>query len=242
MLRQSLAAEAIGTFAFCLVGGGAILTSAAVGGGPGLVGIALAHGIMLSVAVSACMNFSGGHINPAVTIAMMSTGRIDPVTGFQYVIAQLIGGMAAGVLLANVIFAGVDDPSVEGTASVVETQFNGTPNYGTLLGANGMLKAILIEALATFILIYAIFGTAVDPRHPNLGGFGIGLTVAALILFCGPLTGASMNPARTFGTGFLMGERFWSQQLVYWIGPILGAVTAAWTYDCLILKKEPRDA
>ena len=106
-----------------------------------------------------------------------------------------------------------------------------------------MGKAILVEAALTFLLLFAVFGTAVDPRAPKIGGFGIGLTVGVDILLGGPITGAAMNPARTFGTGivaFLSGNlpTFWSQHVVYWAGPVIGAVTAALIYDRFIMEKK----
>jgi glycerol uptake facilitator-like aquaporin len=140
------------------------------------------------------------------------------------------------VLLANVIFVNINTPGGE---SVVQAAFNGTPQYNP--AQMGMFKAMAIEAVATFLLVFAVFGTAVDPRHPNVGGFGVGLTITALILFCGPLTGGAMNPARTFGTGFLMGGVFWSQQIVYWVGPIAGGVIAGLVYDaCITQPKSDR--
>lgn len=244
MPTKSLVAEAVATFALCFVGGGAILVDAMLGDtGPGLVGIALAHGIILAVGVTATMNISGAHINPAVTVAMLVTGRISGGDALLYILAQLFGGVVAGVLLAYVLFAGVMTPGPE-SQSVVAAAMNGTPYYDpSVLGGAAMVKAIVIEATLTFLLLFAVFGTAVDPRHPNVGGFGIGLTITALILAAGPLTGASMNPARTFGTGIVTGATFWSQQIVYWIGPIAGAVIAALLYDGLILdKRETKNA
>src|SRR5258706_1550886 len=93
---------------------------------------------------------------------------------------------------------------------------------------------VLIEAVLTFFLLLAVFGTAVDPRAPKIGGFGIGLTVLVDVLVGGPLTGASMNPARTFGPALAGG--FWQNDLVYWIGPIIGAIIAALIYEYVILR------
>lgn len=96
--------------------------------------------------------------------------------------------------------------------------------------------AIGLEAIATFFLLIAVFGTAVDVKAPSVGGFAIGLTVAFDILAIGPLTGASMNPARTFGpalaawTSPAMAETIWKPHAIYWIGPIVGGVLAGWTY------------
>ncbi len=229
-------AEAIGTFALCFVGGGAICIATMQGAGyEGLLGVAMAHGLVLSVAVSATMNISGAHLNPAVTIAMLATKRIDGGGAVRYILAQLIGGTIAGALLLA-MFQGL---TTTGGDEVVRAAGLGTPSFLAPITAG---RAILIEAALTFLLVFAIFGTAVDPRAPKIGGFGIGLAVAADILIGGPLTGAAMNPARTFGTGIVAAmsgnlDVFWKQHYVYWIGPIVGALLAAFTYDKLIMEK-----
>ena len=233
---QKLAAEALGTFILCFIGAGAICTSTLGGAAhEGLLGIAIAHGIALSVAVSATMNISGGHVNPAVTVAMLVTKRINLAGAIGYIIAQLVGATLAG-LLVLLIFRGMTAANV----SVISSCGLGTPAFGGTI-STGM--AILIEACLTFILALAIFGTAVDPRAPKIGGFGIGLTICANMLVGGPLTGASMNPARTFGPGIVATfsdscRNFWAQQMVYWVGPIIGAVVAALLYDALIMQKK----
>jgi glycerol uptake facilitator-like aquaporin len=105
------------------------------------------------------------------------------------------------------------------------------------------IKACVIEGILTFLLVFAIFGTAVDPRRPNVGGFAIGLTVAANILLAGPLTGAAMNPARVFGTGIVtQDEIFYAQQWVYWVGPVAGAIAAALIYNFAILPEGEKKA
>ncbi len=96
-----------------------------------------------------------------------------------------------------------------------------------------------IEIILTFLFVFAIVGTAVDPRAPKIGGFGIGLAVCADILMGGPLTGAAMNPARTFGTllgGFGDTSDLWSQHWIYWLGPVIGAVLAGVIYDKFIME------
>ncbi|MCK6457866.1 MAG: aquaporin [Phycisphaerae bacterium] len=233
---SALLGEAIGTFALCFIGGGAICLSAwKPDAGIGLAGIALAHGLILSIAVSAMMNVSGGHINPAVTIAMLATGRISLVGAIRYIIAQLLGGTVAGLALVA-IYKGMALPNLDFLAACGL----GTPSYDPKTVSVSV--AILAEAIMTFLLLYAVFATAVDPRAPKIGGFGIGLTVAADILVGGPITGASMNPARTFGTGIVAAmtgrlDVFWSQQPVYWIGPIVGGLLAGVLYDRLIIEK-----
>lgn len=236
---NKLVAEAIGTFILCFVGAGAICLATHQGFAPGvgLLAIAVAHGIALSVAVSVTMNVSGGHVNPAVTVAMLATRRIGLTDAVGYIVSQLIGATIAGVLILA-IFKGM---TASDDAAVVLKAGLGTPAY---VEPVTMVQAIFIEACLTFLLLTAVFGTAVDPRAPKIGGFGIGLTICADILVGGPLTGASMNPARTFGPGivaFFSGNlpQFWAQHLVYWVGPILGGVIAALVYDTFITEKKP---
>ncbi len=236
-LGSKLTGELIGTFALTFIGAGAIVTTTWTGGQPGLVGIAIAHGLALSIAVSATMNVSGGHINPAVTLAMVATGRIKIVPALAYIIAQCAGATAAGYLLAHIFGAvAAVNGSMSGTEAIAKSML-GTPNFNAHQITMG--TAILVEAVLTGLLLFAVFGTAVDDRAPHIGGWGIGLTVGMDILMGGPITGAAMNPARTIGTligGGSVTQALWSQHAVYWIGPVLGAIVAALIYDILILK------
>jgi MIP family channel proteins len=182
------------------------------------------------------MNISGGHLNPAVTVAMVATKRMKSSEGLGYIAAQLVGATIAGTLVL-VIFR--DLTTVDGK-SVVAACNLGTPTYAAPITT---LKAVLIEACLTFLLLMAVFCTAVDPRAPKIGGFGIGLIICADILVGGPLTGAAMNPARTFGPGFMAFcsgnfSDFWRQHQVYWIGPIAGAIVAAVFYEGFIAEKK----
>jgi len=218
-LRAALA-EFLATFTFIFVGAGSICVDHFTDGQLGLLGIAIAHGLALSIVVSATMHISGGHVNPAVTIAMLVTGRINRGNAFLYIIAQILGGVAGGLLL-SMIFAG----------DVIAAVNLGTPSVHPDVS---FAAAVLVEFVLTFFLLFAIFGTAVDARAPKIGGFGIGLTVAFDILVGGPLTGASMNPARTLGPALVVG--FWEGHAVYWIGPVLGAIVAAMIYHHAFLK------
>jgi MIP family channel proteins len=217
---KPLIAELIGTFAFVFTGAGSIVNNTLTHGAIGTVGIALAHGLALSIMITVFAATSGGHINPAVTIGFLVTRRIAPLLGILYIVAQLIGATLAGLLLRAVF------PQVVWQAAQL-----GTPMLapGVSFGTG-----VLLEAVLTFFLLLAVFGTAVDPRAPKIGGFGIGLTVAFDILMGGALTGASMNPARTFGPALAGG--FWQNDLVYWIGPIIGAIIAALIYEYVILR------
>ncbi len=217
-------AEFVGTFAFFFIGAGAIVTNTMTHGAVGLLGIALAHGLALSIMISVFGATSGGHFNPAVTIGLLVTRRIAPVLAIFYIVAQLAGGTLAGLML-RVIFP----------EAVWQAAQLGTPN---LAPGVSFWTGVLVEALLTFFLLLAVFGPAVDKRAPKIAGFGIGLTVMFDILMGGPLTGASMNPARTFGPALAGG--FWQNDLVYWIGPIIGGIIAALLYEYVILPRRER--
>ena len=216
-------AELVGTFAFFFIGAGAIVANSYSGGAVGLIGIALAHGLMLSIMISVFGATSGGHFNPAVTLGFLSTRRIKPDLAAVYIVAQLVGGTLSGLALRAVFPENAWRPAHLGTPYLAPGV-----SFGT---------GVLVEAILTFFLLLAVFGTAVDARAPKIGGFGIGLTVMVDILAGGPLTGASMNPARTFGPALAGG--FWQNDLVYWIGPIIGGVVAALLYDYVILRESP---
>jgi MIP family channel proteins len=226
-LTAVLAAEAIGTFLFVFVGAGAVITTGWIQDADtgGLVTVALAHGLALAVLVSAFGAISGGHFNPAVTAAVWITGRIEPVRAGLYVGAQLVGALAAGLALRSVFNDAAWQPAGLGTPSV--------------LAGVGVVQAIVIEAILTIVLVFAVLGTAIDPRAPKLGGLAIGLAVAADVLMGGPLTGAAMNPARWFGPAVASGS--FADWYVWWIGPVLGAVVAALVYRYLLEDRAEPD-
>jgi len=237
---NKIVAEMIGAFLLSFIGAGAICLTAveSAGGAAGLLGVAIAHGLILSIAISCAMNVSGGHVNPAVTVCMLVTRRIGLGDAIQYIIAQLIGATIAGVLV-YLAFKGMHNAA---GISVVEAASLGTPKFDENDVTMG--RAIFFEAMMTFVLVFAVFGTAVDPRAPKIGGFGIGLALAACILIGGPITGTAINPSRAFGPGLvacLTGNlpQFAAQQVVYWVGPIAGAVLAGLIYDTFIMEKKP---
>jgi aquaporin Z len=214
-------AEFIGTFALVFVGGAAIMIAKDTNSPAGLLGIAFAHGLILAVMVSALMRISG-HFNPAVTIGFLATRRIEPMMAGVYIMAQLIGAiLAAYVLKWTFPFTLIEATRAGGQA--VALQVSGG-------------QAFLLEFIATFFLVLVVFGTAVDPKAPRIGGLAIGLVVAADILAIGPLTGGSMNPARSFGPAVVVG--IYEAQLIYWAAPILGGIVAAVLYDFLFLRRE----
>ncbi len=209
---RALLAEAVGTYWFFFVGAGAIIADA-YGGGAGLLGIALAHGVTLAVAVSAFGALSGGHFNPAVSLGLAITGHFPWTRVPTYWVAQLAGGVAAGFTLRYVF---------DFALTAIDKTNLGTPSLAQGISP---AAAIVVEAVLTVFLVWAVYGTAVSRLAPRIAGFGIGLTVAMDILVGGPLTGAAMNPARWFATAVPAG--FFDNWWVYWVGPLLGAAIAA---------------
>ena len=219
-------AEFVGTFALVFVGGGAIIQSAARNSPSGLLEVALAHGLILALMVSALMRISG-HFNPAVTVAFLVARRIEAMMAGLYMVAQLLGAMVAAYALKE-LFPGGDAMAVNlGGQSV---------SLGVSFG-----QAVALEAIGTFFLTFVIWGTAVDPHAPKIGGLAIGLTLSAAILAIGPYTGASLNPARSLGPAVASGSL--QGQAVYWIGPVIGAIAAALLYEAVMMKHpvEPVD-
>jgi aquaporin Z len=207
---RPLAAEFLGTSAFVFIGAGSVVVDAATGGELGVLGVALAHALAFSVMVTATMNISGGHLNPAVTFGVWLAGKIDGKLAGLYVVTQLAAGVLA-VLLVRLLLPGMA---------------GGVSGYGVprISGLITDTQAVLIEAVLTLFLVSAVFGTAVSKEAPRVGGFGIGLVLLFDILVGGPLTGAAMNPARAFGPALVGGQ--WTGHIIYWIGPLLGAAVA----------------
>ena len=228
MKIQPLLAEFLGTFFFCFAGIAAILSATpAVGSGAGIVGIALAHGLALSVAVNAFGGISGAHFNPAVSIAFFVTGRLPLIALGPYIAAQLIGATVAA-FICRMIFP---------AEAVIQAQL-GLPLPAVWAPP---MAVVIGEFVMTFLLMTAIFGTVVDARGQGvkIGGFGIGLTVAFAILAGGALTGASMNPARSFGPALVVANFAW--HWLYWVAPVAGACVAAIVYEMVLLEhKLPR--
>ena len=211
MNLRALAAEFIGTFALIFVG---MLVGHHLGDTKGgLLGIALGHGLAIAILGSATGAISGGHLNPAVSFALLITGRISGSTFASYVIAQLFGAFAAaltaGFLVSEPAFVAGQTPALAASMSFPQ--------------------AVVAEGIATFFLAFAVFGTAVDGRGPKVGALFIGLAVTIGILAIGPFTGGALNPARWFGPALASGhfENAW----VYIIGPAGGAALAGLVYQ-----------
>jgi glycerol uptake facilitator protein len=233
-LPRRLAAEAVGTGLLILFGPGSVVAALAVGGGEldyaalGIIG--LSFGLVVALVIYAFGSTSGAHINPAVTFVLASTRRFPWREVGPYVVAQLVGATLGGLLLVAAF----------GTASV-DVSNVGAVSFGDGVGYP---RAILVEAIATYLLMLTIMAMAVDKRAPaGWAGLMIGLSVTCLVVVFGPLTGAAVNPARAFGpfaaSGLVGGDVPWSQLPAYVVGSVLGALLAAISYDLLA---RPRDA
>jgi aquaporin Z len=191
-----------------------------------LTGVALAHGLVLAIMVSITAHISGGLVNPAVTIALWVTGKLSGSRTLAFILAQLLGAVAGAYLLKYLVPANVFAVGAGGGVAVDRSISAG--------------QAVVIEAVGTFFLVFAVFGTAVDDRGPSskTAGFTIGLVLTFDILAFGPWTGAAMNPARWFGPALATGV--WTDWWVWVVGPVAGGVIAAVAYWTAFLRgREP---
>jgi glycerol uptake facilitator protein len=227
-LSRRLLAEAVGTGLLILFGPGSVVAALALGDGAldyaGLGIIGLSFGLVVALVIYAFGSTSGAHINPAVTLALAVTRRFPWRDVAPYVAAQLVGGVLGGLLVVAAF----------GTASV-DVSNVGAVSFGEGVGYP---RAILVEALGTFLLMLTIMALAVDTRAPaGWAGLMIGLSVTCVVVVLGPLTGAAINPARAFGpfaaSALVGGDVPWSQLPAYVVGSVLGAVLAAISYDLL---------
>lgn len=224
---RKYAAEFLGTFALIFIGAGSVcadhyLTMAGAQGF-GLLGIAIAFGFVVVAVVYSLGYISGAHINPAVTISMIFTGRMEAGIGCKYVISQLFGAAVGGYMLKFLF------------PEAMAVQFG-----SCALGAGVTVKqAMLMEAVVTFLLVFVVYATVVDRRAtPSFAGLAIGLVVLFGVMVGGPISGGSMNPARVFGPALASGS--FANHIVWWVGPIAGAVLAGFTYEKLIATGRKR--
>ncbi len=210
-LIRRAAAEGIGVFALVFAGCGAIVTEAQHPGALGTVGIALVFGLVIMAMIYATGHLSGAHLNPAVTIAFLVTRHLPRVDALVYLLAQLAGALVAAGLLAAIW---PSDPAA----------------LGTTLPTVGAGSALAYEAVLTAFLMFVIMAVATDTRAVGAGAaIAIGGTVGLDALFGGPITGASMNPARSIGPALVSGEvhDLW----IYIVAPLAGAIVGALAYQ-----------
>ena len=223
-LSTSLVAEFIGTFALIFIGAGA----GALGLG-GLVGVAFAHGLVILGFVYAYGHISGTHINPAVTLGIWAAGKIDAGRALSYIVFQIAGGIVAALALSWVLGGtgtGLGVTTLAHGLQVKDVTINITPVIG-----------VVLEAILTFFLANAVLNCAVSGKAGNLAGVAIGLTLTFCILMGGPLTGASLNPARSIGPAVATGN--FADLWVYLVGPALGGVAAGLLYK-FVFEEHPR--
>ena len=220
---RRLTAEALGTFGVVFVAASAIVAEKFPTANYGLLGIGIAYALVYAIMVTATMNISGGHLNPAVTFGVWVSRRISARDAGLYLVAQLGGAVLAGLMMKLIFPANV--------ARVVL--------YGTPVIANHVTlgTAITLEAVMTFLLVSAVFGTVVSSDAPKVGGFAVGLVVLFAVVVGGPFTGAALNPARAFGPAVVSSA--WVGQIAYWVGPLLGALAAGLLWSAVLLPKRP---
>jgi aquaporin TIP len=236
-LKASLA-ELIATALFVVLGVGSIAAAVANGGDP-LPSVALAHGLAFALLVAGIAGISGGHINPAITFSMVITGHVSVTRGAMYIVAQLIGACIGALLLRAFILD-----------SVLETIGGGGGQAINDAAVGEAWQGLLLEAIGAFVLVWTVFAVTVNPRVSSgiAAPLYIGFAVGAVYFFLFPLTGAGINPARTFGPAlFLPGAADgvagrWDNAWVYYIGPLLGAAAAGLLYYVLYLMPSRDEA
>jgi len=209
-------AEFVGAFALTFIGAGSIAFAST------LTDIALAHGLVIAVMVSAVGHISGGHFNPAVTFGFWVTRRISTMLALIYWVSQLAAATLAALLLKWIL-----------TTEVVNARNLGAPALGQGISAG---QGLVVEAVLTFFLVWVIFATMADPNGSfgKIAGLAIGLTISLDVLMGFALTGGVMNPSRAFGPQ-LVGNH-WSHFWVWYVGPLAGGAIAALLYELLYLK------
>lgn len=217
--REAIA-EFLGTFILLFTGTGAVMVNEVTGGAISHPGICFVFGATVAAVVYTIGHLSGAHINPAVTLGFWSYGFFPKERVLPYILAQSLGAIAASAILLLTL--------------------GPIGNLGATVPLDGnWLQSFFVEIIITFILMFVILGAAVDRRAASgFGGLAIGLTVTFLAIFMGPISGASMNPARSLGPALLSGV--WQHHWIYWLAPILGAQLAVLIYRPLF--REPEDS
>jgi aquaporin Z len=218
---RSAVAELIGTFALVFIGAGAVITS---GFGLDLTGVAFASGLVFAVMLMAMEGREGGMLNPAIALALWVVGHRSTARTVLAIVAEVAGAVAAGLLLRYLVPGTAFDAAAGGTPAIA----SGIPTG----------KAIVIEAVCAFLVVFVVFATLVEARRPfGLGAVAAGLTLAVAIMAYGPFTGAAVNPARWLGPALASGT--WQDWYIWLVGPTAGAIIAAVTYATVFLRDRP---
>lgn len=215
--RSKLFAEAIGTYCLVFAGTGAIVVDQMTGGKVTGLGISLVFGLIVLAMIYAIGHVSGAHMNPAVTIGFYSAGRHSTSEILPYICAQLAGAVAASITL-KILFLGRQT------------------SLGVTLPAGSNFQSLLLEFIMTAMLMFTIMGVATDDRAEGaMAGIAVGAVIALEAAFGGPISGASMNPARSFAPALISGN--FTHHWIYWIAPIAGSVVGAQAYR--LLQRSP---
>lgn len=224
-MRKYLA-EFVAVFILVFVGAGSVVADAFLSivrviESFGFLGVAIAHGLALSLAIAAVGHISGGHVNPAISIAMWVARRLKFADLIGYLVAQLLGAVAAAGLIRWLVPSDALESICCGQLALNEVNVS---------------QGTAFEIILTFFLAFVIWGVAVDAKGPrSLGPFAIGLVLTMVTLVGGPFTGAAVNPARWFGPALITGT--WGNALVWTVGPILGALLASLLYETFLLRE-----
>ena len=208
--RREAIAEFLGTFILVFAGTGAVMVNKTSAGSVTHLGISFVFGAVVTAMIYALGHISGAHFNPAVTLGFWASGFFPKYKVLPYVLGQCAGAIAASQVLLITL--------------------GEVANLGATIPLNGnWLQSLILETVLTFILMFVILGSGLDRRaHIGFAGIAIGLTVGLEAAFMGPITGASMNPARSLGPALIGG--IWNHHWVYWVAPIWGAQLAVAVY------------
>jgi MIP family channel proteins len=209
-LLSEMLAEGIGTFVLIFIGTGAIMVNTITGGAITHLGICLVFGAIVTAIIYTIGHISGAHINPAVTLAFWSSNVFPKQKILPYILSQFSGGILASLLLRIIL--------------------GDIANMGSIFPIdNNWIKALIVEIILTFILMFIVLGSGLDRRAPTgFGAIAVGLTVVAEATFMGPITGAGMNPVRSLAPAII--AHISKYQWLYVVGPIIGAQLAVWVY------------
>jgi len=211
MTRPKFFAEVLGTYCLVFAGTGAVVVNQVTNGAVTALGISLVFGLIVLAMIYTIGHISGAHMNPAVTLGFYAAGRHKASEIAPYVAAQLLGAVAASATL--------------------KLMFLGLPtNLGMTLPAGGALQSFVMELLLSFMLMFTIMGVATDDRAEGaMAGIAIGAVIALEAAFGGPVSGASMNPARSFAPALMSWD--FTGNWIYWLAPVLGTVLGARAYQ-----------